>query len=243
MKKVSVLILTFNRLKLTEKFVPVIIDRIGKIDHEVLIWDNGSDDGTYDWLENYGTADCRVTSVHASEKNFGMEAINFLAEKATGEYILKIDDDILPPLNFAQRIVRAFETVDEPKLAYLAWDMPWTNGSFARRSGMKLYNDPYGKRVETVDGEVFISYNTSPWLVNGACRLSPRKLFLELGGHPEGILYGVDYLITKRAKAYGYWIGFYSPADLIQHMGGADSKAYRKLKDALLEKHGAPKHV
>lgn len=243
MKKVSILILTFNRIKLTEKFVPKIIDRIGDIEYEVLIWDNGSEDGTYDWLENFGLADCRVTGVYGSEQNFGVEAINFLAEKATGEFILKIDDDIFPPANFAQRMVSAFTEVNEPKLAYLAWDMPWTSASFARRSGMKLYTEPLGKRVHVKDGEVLISFETSPWLVNGACRLSPRALFLELGGHPKDIPYGVDYLVTKKAKKHGYWIGFYSPADLIQHMGKSDSAAYRKMKDDLLEKHGAPKHV
>lgn len=245
MKKVSILILTFNRKALTEIYVPQIIDRIGSIDSEVLIWDNGSEDGTYDWLENYGVADCRVTNVFGSEKNYGVEAINFLAEQATGEYIIKIDDDILPPDNFAQRMVYAFEVTHEPKLAYLSWDMPWTENSFALRSGYKLYKEPYGKIVPIpkIGGEVLISYSNIPWLVNGACRLSPRKLFLDLGGHPKDIIYGVDYLVTKKAKANGYWIGFYSTFDFIMHKGANDSTHYRKMKDALLEKHGAPKHV
>lgn len=245
MKKVSVLILTFNRLKITEAIVPQIIDRIGSIDAEVLIWDNASEDGTYDWLESYGIADCRVTKVFGSDKNYGVEATNFLAKEATGEYILKIDDDILPPNRFAEFLVRVYEAVNEPKLAYLAWDMPWRENSFALRSGRKLYSEPNGKTVAPrgMAGEVLISYDSHPWLVNGACRLSPRKLFLDLGGHPEGVVYGVDYLITKRAKKQGYWIGFYSAPELIAHKGTVDSAEYRKMKDQLLELHGAPKHV
>jgi GT2 family glycosyltransferase len=244
-KKVSILILTFNRVKLTEEFVPQIINRIGSIDAEVLIWDNGSEDGTYDWLENYGIADCRVTKVFGSDRNYGVEAINFLAEQATGEYILKIDDDILPPNRFAEFLVRIYEIVNEPKLAYLAWDMPWRETSFALRSGRKLYNEPNGKTVfpKGMAGEVLISYDTHPWLVNGACRLSPRQLFLDLGGHPKDVIYGVDYIVTKRAKKHGYWIGFYSGPELISHRGTVESREYRKMKDELLEQHGAPKHV
>lgn len=245
MKKVSLLVLTFNRLKVTEKYIPVILDRLGNIDAEVLIWDNGSSDGTYDWLESFGTADCRVTKVFGSTKNFGMEAINFLAEKATGEYLIKIDDDVFPTENYAERLVATYETVNEKQLAFLGWDMSWAGKTFATRSGKRLYKLPYGKIVPVDHNvhNVYISFSNNSWLVNGVCRLCPRKIFLEIGGHPKGIKYGVDYLVTKAAKNRGYWIGFYSPKDLVQHMGGTDTPAYRKIKDDELQRNGAPRHV
>lgn len=244
MKKVSVLILTFNRLQTTEKYVPQIIDRIGNIDAEVLIWDNGSNDGTYDWLESYRVADCRVTKTFGSEENYGMEAINFLAEKAKGEYIIKIDDDVFPPKNFAKRLVNAYEEINEEKLIFLGWDMAWNGKTFATRSGLRLYKQPYGKTVNLSNGDkVYISFDNHPWLVNGICRLSRTQKFLEIGGHPKGVKYGVDYLITKKVKSKGYWIGFLSAQDLVQHMGSQDSAAYRALKDTQLCQHGAPLHV
>jgi GT2 family glycosyltransferase len=244
-KKVSILILTFNRVKTTEKYVPFIVDRIGDIDAEVLIWDNCSSDGTYDWLENFGVADCRVTKVFSSEQNYGMEAINFLAEAATGEYIIKIDDDVFPTERYAQRLVHAFEEVSEDKLLFLGWDMAWDGKTFATRSGLKLYKSPYGKIVP-VDhklNKVYISFSNNSWLVNGICRLSHRKKFLDIGGHPKGIKYGVDYIVTKAAKSKGYWVGFYSPTDLVQHMGALDTPSYRKIKDDELSRNGAPRHV
>ncbi len=244
MKKVSILILTYNRLQTTEKFVPTIIDRIGGIDAEVLIWDNGSTDGSYDWVESFAQANCRVTKAYNSETNYGVEATNFLAREATGEYIIKIDDDVFPPGRFAERLVAAYEVVKEDKLAYLGWDMPWAGKTFATRSGMRLYKKPYGKIVE-VDptSKVYISFSNNSWMVNGVCRLSLRKKFLELGGHPKGVKYGVDSAVTRIAKKNGYWIGFYGAKDLVQHMPTIESTAYRALKDDQLKKIGAPLHV
>jgi glycosyltransferase involved in cell wall biosynthesis len=244
-KKVSILVLTFNRVKTTEKYLPMIVSRLGNIDAEVLVWDNGSTDGTYDWLENFGLADCRVAKVFGSDTNYGMEAINFLAEKATGQYLLKIDDDVFPPEKYGERLVRAYEEVNEEKLAFLSWDMIWASKTFATRSGLKLYKAPYGKIVPVDHNthNVYISFDNNSWLVNGICRLSPRNKFLEIGGHPKGIRYGVDYLVTKAAKKHGYWVGFYSPADMVHHMSPIDTPSYRKIKDDELQRHGAPRHV
>jgi glycosyltransferase involved in cell wall biosynthesis len=243
-KKVSILILTFNRLQTTEKYVPLIIDRIGNIDAEVLIWDNGSSDGTYDWLENYKVADCRVSRTFGTEENYGLEAINFLAERAKGEYILKIDDDVFPPCNFAKRLVNAYEELSEEKLIFLGWDMAWNGKTFATRSGLRLYKKPYGKTVALKNGDrIYISFDNHPWLMNGICRLSPTKKFLEIGGHPKGVKYGVDYLVTKTAKRQGYWIGYFSTNDLVQHMSPQDTLAYRTFKNEQLQNNGAPLHV
>ncbi len=247
---VSILILTFNRMHMSSEYIPAIIDSIGPISHEVLIWDNGSTDGSYDWLYTYSQADCRITKIFGHHKNIGMEAINNLAEEATGKYILKVDDDVIVPRKFAQRIVGAYEKVNEPKLLFLGWDIPWGGGpraggnTFATRSGMKQYSRDLGKVVALPGRErVLINFNPRMWMINGVCRLSPRKTFLEIGGHPKGIVYGVDKHISKRASKHGYWIGFYNTPDLVDHRGLGETEAYRKMKDRELARVGSPRHV
>jgi len=242
---VSILILTYNRLEISSKYIPRILDNIGNIPNEVLIWDNESHDGTYDWLSTYKRADPRITRVFGNEKNIGVEAINHLAEVGSGKFIIKLDDDIKVPKNFAIRMVEAFEKVAEDKLLFLSWDMNWEGGkTFATRSGMKLYKDPLGKIVGVNSKErVLINFDISKWLINGACRLSPRDKFLEIGGHPKGVIYGVDYLVSKQAAKNGYWGGYFNSPDLVIHKGVNEELPYRKFKDKELEKHGAPKHV
>lgn len=242
---VSLLILTHNRIKLSQKYIPKILDNIGSINYEVLIWDNGSTDGTYDWLLEYGVADCRVTQVLGSEQNFGMEAINFLAQEASGKYLLKVDDDVEVPKKFAQRLLAAFLEANEPKLLFLGYDMSWNSGktTFATRSGMGLYKEPHGRILSTSAGRVLVSYNPGRWMVNGVCRLSSRKAFLDLGGHPSGVIYGVDYLMSRRAAEAGYWVGFLNSSDLVMHCGTVDTVEHRKMKNRELKKAGSPLHV
>jgi GT2 family glycosyltransferase len=69
--RVSVLILTYNRFAISSHYIPSILDRIGNIESEVFIWDNGSNDGTFDWLKQLETADNRVTKVFGSEEKIG----------------------------------------------------------------------------------------------------------------------------------------------------------------------------
>jgi GT2 family glycosyltransferase len=226
------------------EYVPKIVDSIGPIRNEILIWDNRSTDGTFDWLSQYGRADCRVTEIFGSDKNIGMEAINRMAKVATGNYILKIDDDMEVPVDFAKRMVGAYEEVGEEKLMFLSWNMPWRDNTFAARSGLALYKEPRGKTVNLKSSErVLINYTPSKWMANGACRLSPRKDFLKMGGHPKGVIYGVDHRVSIRAEERGYWIGYLDGPDLVHHRGGRDSEKYRKLKDRELKKHNCPRHV
>ena len=244
---ISILILTYNRLKISREYIPAILSRAG--DAEILICDNGSTDGSADWAWEFGQANEQVSRVFLRDTNIGMEAVNTLAKEASGKYIIKIDDDILPPVNFANRLVDAYEKVNEEKLLFLGWDMPWVTipvsggSTFATRSGHLPYLNGGGKEFSLPEGNIHLSYDPSKWMVNGACRLSEREKFLEIGGHPEGILYGVDYHVSLGAKNAGYWIGYFSPKDLLEHCDKPDSVEYRKFKDYELRRAKAPRHV
>jgi len=237
--KVSILILTYNRIGLSSKCIPDAINKIGNIDAEILIWDNCSNDGTFDWLIEFSRSYDNV-SIFNSDKNIGMEAINNLAEQASGEYIIKIDDDLLLPNNFAERLVKVAEQVDTSKILFISWDMIWKSGTtFATRSGTSHFD----KIIPINDGILYISYDPKRFMVNGACRLSRRNKFLEIGGHPKGVIYGVDYSIAKVASKRKLWNAFWAPPDIVVHLGNNDDKNYRIFKDKQLAKHSCPRDV
>jgi len=241
---VSILVTTFNRVDLSSIYVPKLLNRAGNIPVELLIWDNGSYDGSFDWAYTFGTADCRVTEVIGHSKNIGVEATTHLAKRARGKYIIKVDDDIEVPSDYAVRLVNAYERVPNDRLLFISWDMPWTNGTFAKRSGMSLYKPPNGDRFNLPNKErLLVSYRLNKWLINGACRFSPRDKFLEIGGHPKGIIYGVDEKVSKIAHEHGYYGGYLSTQDLITHRGCTDTPAYRQMKNNELARIGSPLHV
>lgn len=235
--KVSILILTYNRFRLSSKYIPGIIDNIGDLPAEVLIWDNCSNDGTYDWLYQYAQTDSRVTKVFSHEKNIGMEALNYLAEEASGQYILKVDDDLIVPKKYAQRLVEAYEMLSEPKLAFLAYDIKWGGTTYATRGGMGLYQKDLGKVVDLRLGDkVLVNYRPDMFTLCSMCRLSLKKTFFDLGKHPQGIVYGVDRPMSTIVARAGMWNGFLTGRDLIVHMGHADEPQYRAMKDCALRK-------
>jgi len=235
--KLSILILTYNRLSVTSSCIPAIINAAEGIDKEILVWDNGSVDGTFDWLLEYQKIDPRLTHVHSSDQNHGMEAINYMADRAKGDFILKIDDDIIPPPYFAKKMVDAFVLINEPKLAYLSYDMRWGKSTFATRSGMKMYSKSTGKVVRLPSGEkVFIHFHPDKWMANGACRLSKKSTFLKLGGHPAGVKYGVDFPVSKAAAKAGMWIGYLNSSRNVEHVSGSDAPLYRQFKNVELRK-------
>ena len=235
---VSILILTHNRINLAHRCIPALLSKIGNVKNEVLIWDNCSVDGMYDWLEEYGRADCRITKVFGANKNIGMEAINFLAEESHGKYLIKVDDDLELPDRFGERMVAAYEEVNENKLAFLSWDMKWGEKTFSTRSGMSLYKNNKGKiiRLSSSRDRVLINYDPSSWLVNGACRLSPREVFFSIGGHPKGLIYGIDHTVSCMAASKGYWGGYINSEDLIIHLGIHDTDEFRKFKNIELKR-------
>jgi hypothetical protein len=100
-----------------------------------------------------------------------------------------------------------------------------------------MYQNAMGKIVPLGNSErALLCYNPRLWMMNGVCRLSPRKEFLDIGGHPGGIVYGVDYPMSCRAADHGYWIGYFNTSDLVYHRGNVDDPKYRMLKNAEMHK-------
>lgn len=237
MAYVSLLIATYNRLSLSQKYIPGILNNIGNIDADILIWDNGSTDGTLDWLMDYKYCDPRITEVFCADQNIGMEAYNYLAKASNSKYILKVDDDITVPSNFVKRLVYAYEAINEPKLLYLGFDMRWTAKSFGTRSGMHLYKKPLGNIYNLPNSDrVLVHYHPRTWMVNGVCRLSPRETFLNLGGHPIGVKYGIDSIVSRIAEENGYYIGYLNSKDFVVHYGHNEDPNYRNMKNIELRK-------
>jgi GT2 family glycosyltransferase len=242
--KLSVLITTYNRHGTTAKYLPAILNKIGEIECECLIWDNYSKDGTLDWLCELSKLYHMPVHIFGGTENLGMEAFNYMAEEAKGEFLLKVDDDITVPRDFGRRLVETYTRVDDPKLAYLAWDMKWSKGSFATRSGMELYKAPHGRIVNLGKNEiVLIHYSPGRWMVNGVCRLSRKDTFLALGGHPKGFKYGVDHRVSIAAQKAGYHTGFLCCPEKVIHFGNNESTEYRTMKNSELRKQGAPLNV
>ena len=91
---VHILYLTFNRLYYTQKTLPVLLESSDTASYQIYIVDNGSTDGTVEYLQNLNHP--RIEKVVYNKKNEGLvkPTKKFWAESNAG-LVGKIDNDIL----------------------------------------------------------------------------------------------------------------------------------------------------
>jgi glycosyltransferase EpsE len=107
MTKVSVIMSVYNGIEYKDRAVPSILNQTFK-DFEFLIIDDGSDDGTSDFLKEAEKRDGRVR-VFRQERVGLARAVNHALSFAAGKYIIRQDFD---DISYPERIERQVEFLD-----------------------------------------------------------------------------------------------------------------------------------
>lgn len=159
---VSIVLLTYNRLGFLRQSVAAALAQADR-PFELLIWNNGSTDGTTEWLE--GLRDPRIRVIQ-HPTNIGCNAYEYaFSQYATGEWLVQLDDDVLQlPSGFLSRMQRAFEVC--PDLGYVALDVVRDD----KTNGNKP--EEYAYTEETYE-EVTLQFGP----VGGWCTMTPRQVY------------------------------------------------------------------
>jgi len=103
MKKVSVLILSWNRKDEVKKTLEI-LDADSYNNKQIVVVDNGSTDGTIGYLHSLGN---RIILVDVG-CNIGIDGYNKGFDKCSGDFVLILDDDSAPEPGSIQRAVEKF---------------------------------------------------------------------------------------------------------------------------------------
>jgi glycosyltransferase involved in cell wall biosynthesis len=110
--KVSVIIPTYNRLHYIKKCLYALFRQTSR-EFEIIIVDDGSTDGTYEYLEGMR----RTDFILLKEKNKGPAAARNLGVKhSKADYIAFIDDDCIPQKRWVENIIKDFRELDADSL-------------------------------------------------------------------------------------------------------------------------------
>jgi len=118
MPEVSVILVTWNRLRMLREDLESLLATAHGDNYEVIVWDNGSDDGTKEYLDEIAAKYPQVRVIHHPE-NVGLNAVALGVKAARGYYIVELDDDVVRfPDDWLAKLLSAFKKV--PQTGYMA---------------------------------------------------------------------------------------------------------------------------
>ncbi len=229
MSTVSVIIPNYNGKHFLAPCLEA-LERQNTGDFDVYVIDNGSQDGSLEFLKERHPA----VKVIAFAENTGFcHAINEGVKAADSEFVLLLNNDTIPEENFVRELISAIKrkkkafacgacmlTVDDHEILDGAGDLYSAFGwAYARGKG---------KRAE------FYKKEEKVFSVCAGAAIYRRDLFLELGLLDENhFAYMEDMDICYRAKIRGYE-NWYIPSARVVHVGsGTSGSAHNEFKVSL----------
>ncbi len=168
MNKLSVVVPSRNGLNLLKKFLPVIIRETIRAQGEIIVVDDCSDDGTSNELPDLFP---QVILLSRRKTPGFCHAVNLGMSRASGNYLMLINNDTIPSENSFRRLVSDLDKADSD-VAVVVPSILRPDGS---DDSMYSWIFRHGLAVtgENISGENYPS---------GACALWKRSVWEELGG-------------------------------------------------------------
>jgi len=219
---VDVCIVTFNRLTLLKRSIASV--RQAKYPYNLLVWDNGSTDGTASWLRRNKHW---FQLLILSSSNVGKgSAANFLMRYGTSEYIFAMDDDLELPQAWLYKLVKAYQQI--PNVGLLAVNLDGPHWGKYKRPGAKIpcsCGIQYGEFTFEECGAVC-----------GAGWLMKRSYFKLVGGYKEDVLYGgIDGEYVARFRRKNLRVGYLREV-LATHYAFSGYEKYNQWKQDVQDK-------
>lgn len=174
---ISIVIPAYNRAKFIGAAVGSVLGQTFK-DFELIVWDDGSTDGTADVATAAAGNDSRVRIVRAEHRGLGA-AMNAGVAEARGKFIGQVDsDDAIAPTALAETAgyLDAHPNAGLVYTQYVTMDENGRLGAVGKRCAI-----PYSKERLLIDFMVF------------HFRLIRRDLFERSGGYDSELEAAIDY--------------------------------------------------
>lgn len=255
MKKLGVIILNWNGRKLLEKFLPIVASNTISEVSDLIVADNGSSDDSIAWVKE----NCPEVRILSLDKNYGFaEGYNKAIAECGYPFVVLLNSDVETTEEWWQPLLAEMEVHPEigaiqPKIRAFNdkeyFEYAGAAGGFLDKNGYPFCRGRLFDNVEKDLGQYDDGIRDVTW-ASGACLMTRRDLYLELGGldadffaHMEEIDYCCRILNAgKRVCA--------SSASVVYHIGGASlnqgnpKKTYLNFRNNLLLLHkNLPKKI
>jgi GT2 family glycosyltransferase/tetratricopeptide (TPR) repeat protein len=239
--EISIIIPTLNKLELTRQCLRAVQANTPAPRHEIIVVDNGSTDGTGDFLRTEETAG-RLHAVFNSENTGFARACNQGARAASGRYLLFLNNDTEPRPNWLGPLFSLAE--GDPAVAVVGGKLLFPDGSI-QHAGVALADcwdhDPllafhlFAK--EKADFPL-ANHRRIYQAVTAACMLARKSHFDQVGGFDEQYWNGYeDVDLCLRLQERG-WLTVYEPAsEVIHHESQSGPERFRRVAENIERFH------
>lgn len=242
--KTSVVILNWNGRKLLEQFLPIVLQHTLDDETEVVIADNGSSDGSLDFLK----ANFSQVPVIALDKNYGFaEGYNRALQQVNSEYVVLLNSDVETTENWLSTMTGYLDehpevTAVQPKILAQTnkthFEYAGACGGFIDRFGYPFCRGRILENVEE-DSQQYNSVIPVFW-ATGACLCIRRRDYFEAGGLDARFFAHMEEIdLCWRLNARGKRIECI-PQSVVYHVGAASltkenpRKTYLNFRNNLL---------
>lgn len=220
----SVVLITWNGLSYIERTIPKLL-KLNYSNVEYIFIDNGSKDGSTQYLEKIQEENKdKKISLIKNKKNLGISiAKNQGADKAEGEYILFLDDDMLiENPDFLDNLVSFYKKLSKPafvmpfflELGELEKGVTRTYGTYYYLFGVQKL-----KPRKKISNILKYKEDIQIPIAQGGAMFIRNYIWEELGGFDESQMFNLDDDdISTRAMIYGYKNYLYNK-EYILHLG------------------------
>jgi len=227
--KLSVVILCWNDLKVISNCLQSIFTGTRSVAFEVIISDNGSTDGSSDFIrKNYPTV-----RIIENQANLGFAKGNNAGIAASrGEYVLILNPDTIVHHGTLRRLVEFADV--HPEAGGFGCRVLNPDGSYQESARpfpsirgywvAALYLRPLAYISDAFIPDIYTGWRGDTERVvdwqSGCCVMFRGKLLQELGGFDEQFFYHYEEVdLCRRVRNAGYPLIF-TPAATITHLGG-----------------------
>ena len=224
MKKVTVIIPNYNGLKFMEPCFEA-LDRQTTDDYQVLVVDNGSTDGSVEWLKER-----EIPSIFLDKNTGFCGAVNIGLKAAETPYVILLNNDTEVCEDFVAQMIRAIEK--SPSIFSVSCKMI----QLYQKDLMDDAGDMYtvlGWAYQRGVGQSAAGYNKEREIFSAcaAAAIYRREVFEAIGYFDEmHFAYLEDIDVGYRAKIAGYH-NRYCPDAVVYHAGsGTSGSKYNSFK-------------
>lgn len=222
----SIIIAVWNRLELTRDCLTALSQIKDKPEYEVIVVDNGSTDGTAEFLAQLG-GDVRIVS-NANNEGFA-KACNQGAAVAKGAYLVFLNNDTVPQQGWLGALVAEVEA--HPEVGVVGSKLLYPDGTVQHAGVVRDCRHllPYHIYKSFADDHPAVNQRREFQIVTAACLLIRRALFDEVGGFDEGYVNGFeDADLCLKVRERGHQV-VYQPRSIVVHL--ESQTAGRKIHD------------